>query len=217
MANRLSARQTTLNQVPGKAWGKLNHHRLGLLSKENTTSPSLGHAKDIYEAMKYFKWFNFNRNMTAMTVPATTDDGREFILFDALGLFGFGASLINWRWVPVRVWFHKSKQLITADTTGSHMLVGQRRWSVTASSNGSKLLVTTESYDQPRGFLNWMAFKLLGQRRQTEVWVQYFENVEMHMKRKGFQGFKAMQDVEDLREKNPWQPISPYPPDGEMV
>jgi hypothetical protein len=213
--------QTELNY--GQGYGKVSHsHHVMEVRFPDSIPDSILITKiieAIYEALKLFEWFNGYLNSTAMTALRSNPlDGTRFILFDARGLFGVLAALINGRYVPVRIWSQRSCCQVTGDTAGTHMLVGQRRWRCALKDSQTpydqpRLVVSTEAYDQPRGWLNWIGLKAIGKKKQLEVWNSYLQNIASHLENRFHCSVaKSIQNgMNDVPGDNPWLPAEPYP------
>ena len=76
--------------------------------------------------------------------------------FYTKGLPGLFSGLINPFWVHVRIWTRRSLRLVVADTLGGHMLAGQRRWQAMQGNSKDEIKVTTEAYERPRGWINFV-------------------------------------------------------------
>jgi hypothetical protein len=194
----------------GQGWGEVSHsaHILEVAFPDFVSDEVI---QTIYDALKNFEWFNaFPHNKIAMAVPETSLDGTKYIRFDAKGLFGKLARVVNGKWVPVRIWSQRVTCLVTGDTAGTHMLVGQRRWKCQLK-NSQTVIISTESYDQPRGRLNWLGLKLMGQQRQLEVWHWYLKNIASHLERYHGTIVSLNVDLTDVPGDNPWPLTQPYP------
>jgi hypothetical protein len=196
----------------GLGRGPVSHNR-HVLEVDFDASADISSVLDtIYEALKTFEWFNWEGNI-ALIAPYRDLDGTYYISFNAVGTFGLLSSILNLRWVPVRVWAARSARLVTADTTGRHMLVGQRRWWCDAGT-GTTVIISTEAYDQPRGFLNWLGFRLMGKKKQVDVWERYFKYIEAQLVAN--HGGRNPRLKPDLPTPKPrpdvsWLPRQPYP------
>jgi hypothetical protein len=189
--------------------GNFNHsrHELSLTFAAEASIP--GKLGAIYDGLKEFDHFNGGRNDVAVKSTRIIN-GVKYVFFDSLGIFSWLSDRINPREVPVRVWSRKSDRLVVGDTAGKHMLVGQRQWQA-ENSQGASILLTTESYDQPRGLLNRIGMRMMGLERQLRVWKSYFENIKDH--------YSSEADAADVEESSspapgggsPWLPENPYP------
>jgi hypothetical protein len=169
---------------------------------------------DIYEALDGFHHFNGDCNDVAFCY-STIINGERFVVFDSLGVLGFFSDRVNPKFAPVRVWSDSVARIVFADTTGRHMLVGQRRWKVKLQ-NQLGVFVGTESYDQPRGILNRIGMSWMGVAKQLRVWNAYLLNI-----RKFYEKVYPVRMVRSSTvvakhqylpgQKNPWGCQSPYP------
>jgi hypothetical protein len=87
------------------------------------------------------------------------DLGIRYAWFDMRGFPGVPSWLLNGNPVPVQIWCNPAG-MVFGDTADGHMLIGQRRRSVTETSD-SALIVITEAYEWPRGIFNWLGMRLM--------------------------------------------------------
>ena len=196
----------------GDQVGPLNHswHTVQLSFPPGTNMNAK--LDEVYDDLKTFARFNRNHNTTAEVRPVM-HQGVKYMFFDALGLFGLASDAINPLEVPVRVWSDSVAREVYADTTGAHMLVGQRRWSV-RSVNATTIEVMTESFDYVRDTLNLVGMLAVGAEKQIEVWDQYLQNIRDH--HVAADGAVVAADVTGAsvnlgNQPSPWAPVIPYP------
>jgi hypothetical protein len=206
----LTYKQPQLNYDQG--YGAVNHswHVLEVTFPDGIAVGKV--VEKVYEALKTFEWFNaYPHNKTAMMFPESSPlDGTKFIRFEARGMWGKAAAFWNGHWVPVRIWSRRSSYLVTGDTADTHMLVGQRRWWCLLKDSRT-LVVRTESYDQPRGKVNWVGFRLSGKKNQLEVWRWYLQNIAFHLEHDKGKLASLEGDSAKKPDDNLWPPVNPYP------
>jgi hypothetical protein len=127
-------------------------------------------ADDVYTHLSEFDLFN-NRDATARL------DGN-IIYFDSLGILGAMADMENPNEVAVARVLSPADRQVSGVTLGTHMLVGIRRWRVqVVSSSPATLEITTEAYEQARGFENYEGGQMFARSKQLEIWTEYLQNI----------------------------------------
>jgi len=197
-----------LNWNPREAAQEVHHssHQLNLTTAPN---PLPGHMHDevLFRLSQFFS-FNGGHNHIA-DVCCDWRDGVHYAYFDMKGLPGFLSAIVNGVVVAVRIWCDRLRG-VHADTTGSHMLIGQRRWAVAIIAPDT-LRFTTEAYERPRGLLNRMGSRFVGRHAQQEVWRAYLQNMNADLaKIFATSGAVSTSPVTPVHG-NPWSPENPYP------
>jgi hypothetical protein len=178
--------------------GRFHHtyHQMELVSASIT-----GGQDAIYRTLSNFLFFDHDYNNAAI-VHTFTYKGVRYATFDTKGVLGIFSDLINPRKVPVRVRLTELDWCVHADTLGGHMLAGERRWTVI--SIGDHLVVATEAYERPRGWLNQlgMSFAL---KTQLLIWKVYLQNIaKCHADVDGINVASSNEYIDN----SPWKPAN---------
>jgi hypothetical protein len=174
---------------------------------------------EVVDLVEYINWllhdfvcFDGQNNRVATVSSCWKPEGGQrirYVEFDTKGFFGHASRVNNPKFVPVRIWCDWLQRLVVGDTAEKHMLIGQRRWFV--HQDAAAVYVRTEAYERPRGFVNRLGMRIVGRTKQTEVWKEYFENINHEVLKEfnasGTIGFSVPQE----KPGNPWEPSQPYP------
>lgn len=201
-----------LNWTQSESTAEVNHswHRLDVTVSAQNSSKILD---EIQFRLGSFMGFNGAHNRVALAYTSWEDDDARYAWFSMSGVQGLASRIPNGRLVPVRLWCNKLIGLVCGDTAGRHMLIGQRRWTVTQTSPNT-LEVVTEAYERPRGLLNRLGMRLMGRSAQLEVWKAYLGNLATHLSTQFNCPVRMIPGPVVPVEGNPWSPRLPYPPRG---
>ncbi len=127
----------------------------------------------LYADLKTFK--NWGNN----SVASINVYGNTASFYPGLGAAaggGLAGNDANWR---VRLSNDDSTHCVSARTLDDHPLVGVRKWCASLSKQRTScvITITTEAYERPRNWQNYLGGQWFGRNNQRQIWEDYLGNV----------------------------------------
>jgi RHS repeat-associated protein len=127
----------------------------------------------LYGDLKTFKDWGKN------SVASINVSGDTASFYPGLGVAaggGLAGNDGNWR---VRLSNDDSTHCVSARTLDDHPLVGVRKWCASLSKKGTTcvITITTEAYERPRNWQNYIGGQWFGRDDQRQIWEDYFGNI----------------------------------------